>query len=88
MQIRDPGLQPERTQLAWRRTLLTVTAIALLSARLAAMRDAPLGVAVAGALWAAALIVGRVRSARLLVLVVIGYALLGAVLALLVPPPQ
>jgi Domain of unknown function (DUF202) len=31
-----PGGQPERTRLAWRRTMLTATAVALLAARLAA----------------------------------------------------
>jgi hypothetical protein len=32
---RDPGRQPERTRLAWRRTVLTVTVVTLLAGRLA-----------------------------------------------------
>jgi Domain of unknown function (DUF202) len=32
---RDPGRQPERTRLAWRRTVLGFTAVALLTGRLA-----------------------------------------------------
>lgn len=37
----DPGLQPERTSLAWARTGLSSTGAALVLARVAVVRDAP-----------------------------------------------
>jgi uncharacterized membrane protein YidH (DUF202 family) len=84
---RDPGLQPERTDLAWRRTSLATTVVALLAARLAALRHAPIGVVAAGLLWIAALAVVRIRSARLLALVAGLFALLGTLLVGLTPAP-
>jgi uncharacterized membrane protein YidH (DUF202 family) len=38
----DPGLQPERTSLAWRRTGLAATVATLAMVRVAIVRDAPL----------------------------------------------
>ncbi|WP_433614024.1 DUF202 domain-containing protein [Dactylosporangium sp. CA-139114] len=63
-----PGAQLERTQLSWRRTLVSVTAVALLLARLAAvhLRDlaAACALAAVGLVWAAAvaLALRRMRS--------------------------
>lgn len=37
----DPGLQPERTSLAWRRTGLAATTATLVLARVAVARDLP-----------------------------------------------
>ena len=57
----DPGLQPERTQLAWRRTALSLAIGSLIAARALPVMFSSgawiipgiLGVAAAGALWAA-----------------------------------
>ncbi|MFE1171203.1 DUF202 domain-containing protein [Streptomyces sp. NPDC058773] len=38
---RDPGLQPERTRLAWRRTTLSATVVAVLAGRQLLHSDAP-----------------------------------------------
>ncbi len=61
---RDPGLQPERTRLAWRRTLLALTGVTVLEIRLALTGpafDAVLaGLAVA--VWLATLLVGWRRA--------------------------
>lgn len=61
---RDPGLQPERTRLAWRRTTLAVGAVAALAARLALQRGTPLGLLglfAAVGLWLAVLAVSHRR---------------------------
>jgi len=52
--LRDPGLQAERTALAWNRTALAVLANALLAARAGVTSHAPTLTALAIALLAAA----------------------------------
>ncbi|MFJ5548925.1 DUF202 domain-containing protein [Streptomyces sp. NPDC093225] len=62
---RDPGLQPERTRLAWRRTTLTCTAVAVLAVK-QALHAAGSPVAIVGTasialLWVGFLVVAHRR---------------------------
>lgn len=62
---RDPGLQPERTELAWRRTLLALAVGALISVRLlpAVLGDWTIAVGLGGVLAAGILwVLARRRS--------------------------
>ncbi|GHA79258.1 DUF202 domain-containing protein [Streptomyces termitum] len=65
---RDPGLQPERTRLAWRRTTLSCTVVAVLGIKLALLDGATAagmtGLALSALLWIGFLAVAhrRIRS--------------------------
>jgi uncharacterized membrane protein YidH (DUF202 family) len=60
----DPGLQPERTTLAWQRTALAATTSALVLVRVAVTRDAPAVTALAAALAVVAVAVMLEGSVR------------------------
>ncbi|MBM0238556.1 DUF202 domain-containing protein [Micromonospora sp. ATA32] len=91
----DGGLQAERTRLAWRRTLLALTVVTVLTVR-QAVTGGPTGVLLAGVAvlgWGATLALCWGRATRgalrtgtrpvpLTALATAGYALLGALLVL------
>ncbi|WP_320780171.1 DUF202 domain-containing protein [Streptomyces sp. CRN 30] len=68
---RDPGLQPERTRLAWRRTTLSVTVAGVLAARTALAGGPSAGgvvvCALCAALWLALLVLAHTRMRDLAV---------------------
>ncbi|MFJ2935635.1 DUF202 domain-containing protein [Streptomyces sp. NPDC087219] len=65
---RDPGLQPERTRLAWRRTTLSCTVVAVLAVKLAVSDEITAvgitGLALSALVWIGFLAVAhrRIRS--------------------------
>nr|WP_030758624.1 DUF202 domain-containing protein [Streptomyces griseus] len=67
-EARDPGLQPERTRLAWRRTTLSCTVVAVLAIKLAFIGEPTAaglaGLALSALLWVGFLAVAhrRIRS--------------------------
>ncbi|MFE5911405.1 DUF202 domain-containing protein [Streptomyces wedmorensis] len=66
--VRDPGLQPERTRLAWRRTTLSCTVVAVLAVKLTVSDEIGAkeltGLALSALVWVAFLAVShrRIRS--------------------------
>ncbi|MDJ0344564.1 DUF202 domain-containing protein [Streptomyces sp. PH10-H1] len=66
---RDPGLQPERTRLAWRRTTLSCAVAAVLAGRQAIHRGLSavgiVGVALGALVWLVFLLVAQHRIRRM-----------------------
>ncbi|MGA5197047.1 DUF202 domain-containing protein [Streptomyces exfoliatus] len=64
-EVRDPGLQPERTRLAWRRTTLSCTVVAVLAVKVAVHDDITAagltGLALSALVWVAFLAVAHRR---------------------------
>lgn len=67
--VRDPGLQPERTRLAWRRTTLSCTVVAVLAGKQAIHGGVTaaglLGAALSALAWVAFLAVAHRRTRQL-----------------------
>lgn len=60
----DPGLQPERTNLAWQRTWLALLSAGLIVARLIVQYSVPIGIVLAAGSVLLAAMLGRVGSRR------------------------
>jgi Domain of unknown function (DUF202) len=93
---RDSGLQPERTRLAWRRTVLAAGVVAILLLRMAFLRGPAGALAAAAALagWVSCVAIAYQRGGRMigrqpsaggrtlpvLAMITAGYATLGVIL--------
>ena len=86
MSPEDRDSARERTRLAWRRTVLAMTVVAILGARLAVTRTSPafaaLFVGVTAAAWLAFLALTRRRSIPHVVQLILVYEVLAAFLLL------
>ena len=82
----EPDSARERTRLAWRRTVLAMTVVAILGARLALTRTTPafaaLFVSLTVATWLAFLALTRRRSIPPVVQLILVYEVLAAFLVL------